>query len=517
MKRKSWGLVLLSAWMAGNAYTLPLSPQAKEESKLFTEFLEAAYAQRESDPRRFAKLRGVLAHMPQSAYLKQQLVAEALAADSMELADVYADFIEDENAQKDPEAWAVYGAYQWQKGNSEKAVQSYEKALELDPEDESILFQYITVLVTSDPDKAAKTLDTLAKNRPMFAASIYTETGRMYLFHKRYPEALKAFDKAVAQDPSMIEAYLGRAEVYERTKQYFLMLHELEEVDKRGAAQAQILARMGAVYVLAQDLERAEYYFMRAKQAENDNLPAGNFLALLAEQRGEYERAIAFLRETSDYAEDPAKQIQVSYYQRKLNRPQESFETLRQVHRHSPDNNEAAYLYAVALNERKSFKQAARLLAPLTEKFPDNEEVRLQYAFSLEGSKQYAALEEQVKILFEKNPNNAAALNLLAFSLAERGVQLDRAAELSARSLAIWPNDLSLQDTQAWIFYKQGNYPQAAQVIEAMPEEYVRENPEISYHAGMIYRALGEPDKARTLLEQAADGGWKPAKKALKK
>lgn len=517
MKRKNWGLFLLCVWVSASASALPLSPQAKEESRLFTEFLEAAYAQRKADAQRFTKLRNVLALAPQSAYLKQQLVSEALAADVLELADAYADFIEDETAQKDPEAWAVYGAYQWQKGNPEQAVQAYEKALELDPDDERILFQYITVLVTSDPDKAAQTLDTLAKNRPMFAANIYTETGRMYLFHKRYPEALNAFNKAVAQDPELIEAYLGRAEVYERNKQYFLMLQELEEVDKRGAAQAQILARMGAVYVLAQDLERAEYYFMRAKQAENGNLPAGNFLALLAEQRGEYDQAITFLQETSDYAEDPAKQIQVSYYQRKLNRPQESFETLRQVHRRFPDSNEASYLYAVALNERQSFKQALRLLAPLTEKFPDSEEVRLQYAFALEGAKQYAAMEEQVKILFEKNPNNAAALNLLAFSLAERGVQLDRAAELSALSLTIWPNDLSLQDTQAWIFYKQGNYSQAARVVDTMPAEYIRENPEISYHAGMIYRALGETDKARTLLQQAADGGWKPAKKALKK
>lgn len=517
MRRKIGGLLLLGMGTLTSAYALPLSPQARQEEKLFTEFLDAAYAQRQADPQRFAKLRKVLEQMPQSAYLKQQLVSEALAANCLELADQYADFIEEDSARQDPEAWAVYGAYQWRKGKPAQAIEAYEKALELEPEDERILFQYITVLVASDPNKAAQNLEALAKSRPLFAADIYTEMGRMYLFHKRYKEALDAFNRAVAEDPLHVEAHLGRAEVYEKTSQYLLMLRELEELDKKGFSNAQTLARMGAVYVLAHNLDRAEFYFKRAKQADNGNLPAGNFLALLAEQRGEYEKAIAYLRETEDYAQDPAKQVQVSYYQRKLNRSDESFDTLRRTYRQFPDNKEVAYLYAIALNDRQSFKQAVLILGPLTEALPSNDEVRLQYAFALEGTKQYAAMEEQVQILLEKKPQNAAALNLLAFSLAERGVELDRAADLSARSLAVWPNDLSLQDTQAWIAYKQGNYQQALGFIQKIPAEYMKENPEIAYHAAMIYKAQGNTETARSLLQLAAEKDWKPAKKALKK
>ena len=176
-----------------------------------------------------------------------------------------------------------------------------------------------------------------------------------------------------------------------------------------------------------------------------------------------------------------------------------------------------AYLYAIALNDRQSFKQAVRILGPLTETLPSNDEVRLQYAFALEGAKQYAAMEEQVQLLLEKNPQNAAALNLLAFSLAERGVQLDWAAELSSRSLEVWPHDLSLQDTQAWIAYKQGKYQQAADFIQKIPAEYMKENAEVAYHAAMIYQAQGNTESARSLLQFSAEKDWKPAKKALKK
>ncbi|MBP5429475.1 MAG: tetratricopeptide repeat protein [Elusimicrobiaceae bacterium] len=496
-------------------FALPLSQEARQESQLFNTFLEAAYAQRRADPSRFAKLRRALKQAPNSSYIKQQLVSEALAVDELELADHYADFIED--ASQDPEAWAVYGAYQWRKGNSAQAIEAYEKATELAPEDDLILFQYITVLSATQPDKAAQTLEELAQARPMIASDLYNEMGRMYFYHQNFPAALEAFNKGVKADPANPQPRLGRAGVYEKTNQYFFMLHELEDLEKMGFSNAQTWAQMGAVYVLVRDFERAEQCFIRAKQDDNGSLPAGHFLALISEERGDYEKAISYLKDTHDYAQSPAKQIQVSYYQRKLNRPQESLQTVAAAYKQFADNTEVAYLYAVALYEDEQYKRAARILAPLVQKYPDNSEIRLQYAFTLESLKKYRAMEQEIAVLLEQNPRNAAALNLLAYSLAQRGQRLDEAADLSARALAVWPQDPSLIDTQAWILYKQGHYEQASDLMHALPAEFVAANPEISYHIALIEQALGQPQTAQTYLQQAASGGWKPAQKELKK
>ena len=135
---KNWVIIGLLA--LGNVLqALPLSQSAQQEATLFNDFLQIAYAQREGNPQRFALLRKALKQAPESAYLKQQLVAEALAVDVPELAEHYIDFIN--QAQDDPEAWAVYGAYQLRKENMPKALEAYEKALALDPDDERILFQ----------------------------------------------------------------------------------------------------------------------------------------------------------------------------------------------------------------------------------------------------------------------------------------------------------------------------------------------------------------------------------------
>ena len=295
------------------------------------------------------------------------------------------------------------------------------------------------------------------------------------------------------------------------------MLHELEELEKMGFATAQMYAQMGSVYVLVKDFPRAQEYFLKAKQLDNGNIAAGYFLSVLAEQQGDYPSVISYLQETADYESSPTKQIQVSYFQRKLDQNEESFNTISQAYKKFKDNNEVTYLYAVVLYERGSYRKSSRILAPLVEKLPDNQDVRLQYAYALEGQKKYKEMEKQIALILEQNPQNAPALNLQAYSWALRNTRLDEAAQYSARALALVPQDVSFIDTQAWIFYLQGNYTGALDLMKSIAYEVFEANPEMAYHAGMIYAANGQAEVAREYLQLAADGGWKPAQKELKK
>ena len=78
------------------------------------------------------------------------------------------------------------------------------------------------------------------------------------------------------------------------------------------------------------------------------------------------------------------------------------------------------------------------------------------------------------------------------------------------------PQDVSFIDTQAYILYLQGNYTRVLNLVQAIPYEVFEANPEIAYHAGLIYAAAGQPDVAREYLQLAANGGWKDAQKVLK-
>ena len=480
---------------------LSLNAQSKQEARLFNQFLKAVYTQRADSPKAFAELEKALQLTPDSKYLKRMLVSQALTDNTPEKAEPYLNFIE--QGENDAEDWLVYGAYQLKKNNLPEAEKAYQKALELDTDNIRVLYQYVLVLSLMNVDKAVDKLLVLAEEYPDLAPSIYTEIGSLYYDNRRMDKAVAYFDKAIRLAPDDPNPRLGKGEVYEKTSQYFLMLHEFEELEKMGYANAGTLSRMASVYLMANDLPKAEAYFLKAKADDNGDVPSAYFLALLAEQRGDFSRAIGYLKDSADYNRSASKWLQVSFYLQRLNQPEESLKTLAEAYKKFDGNVEIAYFYALALNDHQAYKKAAQVFKKLLETNPSYEEARLQYAFTLDSLKKYRELDAQLEILLEQNPKNAPALNLYAYSLAERNIRLADAQEYIARALALYPDENAFIDTQAWIYFKQGKYQQAADMLSALSAEFVQSDAEISYHLGAVFFALGDYETARPYLQSA--------------
>ena len=112
----------------------------------------------------------------------------------------------------------------------------------------------------------------------------------------------------------------------------------------------------------------------------------------------------------------------------------------------------------------------------------------------------------------EFNPENFGAYNNYAYFLAEHGVNLEKAADMASKAVVAQPGSATYLDTAAWVAYKQGNYDKAAQYIEsaivAMNAEH-NDNAEIlaelMRHAGDIYQARGDTDKAMQYWKRGLD------------
>ena len=479
--------------------TQALSPA--QEKKLFNDFLTAVYAQREGDPQALMYLEKALADDPGSKYLKRMLVLQALADNKVDVADQYADFID--QGENDAEDWSVYGAYQWKKGDVLQAQESYQKAMAFDPDDLQQAYPYLLLLAATDPARAIALLEDIAQRQPSVAGSAYAEAGNLLLRRRDLKSAFAYFEKALALDPEDINARLGKAEVYERSSQFFLMLHELEELEKMGFGNASTYSRMASVFVLGKDIEKAKQYFLKAKASQNDDIPSAYFLALLSEQEGNFESAVAYLKDAADFDQDPSKWLQVSFYQQKLNQFEPSAATLAQAHQKFPDNVEIAFFYGLALQQIKQYKKAAQVYKELTAARPEYTEAWLQYAYALESLKKYKEMEDAVRRILELKNDHAPALNLLAYSLAVRNVRLDEAQEYISRALAVSPQDLAFIDTQAWIYFQQGKSDQAAQLLGTIPGEVVDKNPEMAFHLGAVFAAQGQTQQALPYLEKA--------------
>ncbi len=490
---------------AGSVYagSLPLSPQGQQEADFYFDFLRVSLetpADMQTVCQSYTKL---LSQAPENTYLRRQLLLCALEKNDVSAAEAYIDFFKPE--ESDSEDLAVYAFYQWRRGNLAAAQEYYEQALDKNPDDSRILYQYLLLLSLVDVDRAAQKLQERKAQFPGQAAALDFETGNLYLRNKDVKKAFQYYQAATRRDPEYPDPYLVRAELYEKSSQFFLMLRELEALEKTGYQSAAMYSRMGSVYSLAKDFPRAHSYFVKAKALDNGDIPAGYFLALDAEENGDFSQAAQYLRETSDYEKSAGKWLQVSFYEQQAGNNQAALKTLQEAYGRFKQNVEIGYFYGLLLHDEKQYRQAARVLEGVLKTNPKYENARLMYAFTLEELGKPKQMEEQVQILLEQNPKNAAAYNLLGFSLAERNIRLDEARKYITKAVSLAPQDQAFQDSLAWVYYRQGNYAQAKQLLENLSDSFVQENPEVSYHLAAVYAALAEMEKAWNYARQAGN------------
>ncbi len=103
------------------------------------------------------------------------------------------------------------------------------------------------------------------------------------------------------------------------------------------------------------------------------------------------------------------------------------------------------------------------------------------------------AFEEALKLA----PENATVLNNYAYYLSVRNVRLDDAEKYSAKSLQLRPGEATFLDTYGWIFYQQGKYEKARELIQqAIDKNGKNADATLYEHLGDVYFKLNDVEKA---------------------
>ncbi len=119
------------------------------------------------------------------------------------------------------------------------------------------------------------------------------------------------------------------------------------------------------------------------------------------------------------------------------------------------------------------------------------------------------------------DPSSYQSMSNLALLYADHGGSLGDALELAQKAKAGQPDDAGVNDALGWVYYKQGLYRTAVQVLEPV----VARNPQAAkfqFHLGMAYLAAGQPTQAHTSLQTALQSGLsgedaRSAQEALRK
>ena len=201
-----------------------------------------------------------------------------------------------------------------------------------------------------------------------------------------------------------------------------------------------------------------------------------------------------------------------------------------------PEEISYAYYLGMALAEQKK-------LADATEVLQQGLRVRTEFVSPYLVSNVFAVLgdiyyqqqmEQQAFAAYDSalvyKDDNIMCLNNYAYYLSLKGEQLDKAEEMSYRTIRQEPDNITYLDTYAWILFKKEDYAHARSYMdkvvnpektdeELLADEQLQGN--LIEHAGDIYALLGETETALRLWKLAKekdDGTCTPQlKKKLKR
>nr|WP_302830511.1 tetratricopeptide repeat protein [uncultured Bacteroides sp.] len=107
------------------------------------------------------------------------------------------------------------------------------------------------------------------------------------------------------------------------------------------------------------------------------------------------------------------------------------------------------------------------------------------------------------------NSSNIGALNNYAYYLSVERRDLDKAEEMSYKTVKADPKNSTYLDTYAWILFEKGNYAEARLYIDEAMKNDETKSDVIVEHCGDIYYMTGDVDGALKYWKQALEMGSK--------
>ena len=374
-------------------------------------------------------------------------------------------------------------------------------------------------LQMKDDKKAFQEIESLVQEYPM-DMRYQVILGDVYLQNGKKQEAYDVYQKVLAAEPDNPMAIFSMASYYKQTGQEELYQQQLDTLllNKKVTPDTK-------VGVMRQMIVENE-------QADQDST---QIIAL-------------FDRIMKQEQDDPQIPMLYAQYLLSKNMESESVPVLEQVVDLDPTNKAARMMLIGAAVKKEDYKQIIKVCEPGIEATPDALEFYYYLAVAYNQAEKpdsvisickralehttadskkeivsdfYSILgdmyhtQKQMKEAYAAydsalvyNPSNIGALNNYAYYLSVERRDLDKAEEMSYKTVKAEPNNATYLDTYAWILFEKGNYAEARIYIDnAMKSEGGDKSDVIVEHCGDIYYMTGDVDGALTYWKKALEMG----------
>ena len=374
-------------------------------------------------------------------------------------------------------------------------------------------------LQMKDDKKAFQEIESLVQEYPM-DMRYQVILGDVYLQNGKKQEAYDAYQKVLAVEPDNPMALFSMASYYEQTGQKELYQQQLDTLllNKKVTSDTKISV-------------------MRQVIAENEQSSAKDSTQVIA----------LFDRMMKQDMDDPQIPMLYSQYLLSKNMEQEAVPVLEQVVDLDPTNKAARLMLVSAAVKKEDYKQIIKVCEPGIEATPDALELYYYLAIAYHQAEQTdsvlsvcsRALEhvtadtrkevisdfysimgdiyhtkKQMKEAYAAydsalvyNPSNIGTLNNYAYYLSVERRDLDKAEEMSYKTVKAEPNNATYLDTYAWILFEKGNYAEARIYIDNAMKSDEEKSDVVVEHCGDIYFMTGDVEGALKYWKKALEMG----------
>lgn len=421
----------------------------------------------------------------------------------------------------------------------EEAIQTYDRLELLEGKIAQLSMQKFSLYMQlGDSVKAFGELQSLCDEYPA-EMSYRVEMGYCYQQIGDYDTAMDIYNEVKAIEPTnvdlqmaLLDLYLmqGMDSLYEATRDSILYAPDTD-TGKRIVLIQQMIQRMSPDSV---DTERIIERFEKVVALDSADVEMLTMYAsfLNYRERPETEMQRLMTRVLSvEPDNEMATQWLLQYYAG--NRDFSSLEEIcRRGANYYPQELLYSYFLGMMLIERSDYVEALGVLdRGLRQRSEDTRLALLSEVFTLKGDVYYkldrheeAFLEYDSALVY--NRDNVLCLNNYAYFLSLKNQDMDKAEEMSYRSIKAEPNNKTYLDTYAWILFMQEKYEEAQQYMDkVVPRESTEKflltdeytSSVILEHAGDIAWMNGEQERAIYLWRLALKRGDKDVSSVLKK
>ena len=406
-------------------------------------------------------------------------------------------------------AWIAL-AHLYQPVQPQKALEIYEKILERNGEQLDILFQcaqLYTVIGRFD-EAAAKykqmlELDPNNKLLKKQLAETFAKGGKL-------DQARSILETMVESDSTDAEVVATLADVYLDQKRFQNAIDLYEKLLSHGIKNTEIKFRIGVGFFGLTEhdstlIQKAQGLFEDLhKELPNDWRPYWYLGALAANQHkdslaGTYFEQVTKLEEhhADAWWFFGSSLFEQGQYNKLL-------EEMEQAQKAIPNDFRFYLLQGLALTRMEKQEDSIQPLQKAYKLNPKDLNTLSTLALTLDGLHRYQESDRLYEEGLKLDPKSALLLNNYGYSLAERGLQLQRALGMSKQAVTAEPDNSAYLDTYGWIFFRLENYNDAAVYIEKSVATG-KASAVVHEHLGDVYLKLGRKEQALTLWKKALE------------